>query len=331
MPKQDILKNLGVGAIISASSFLDKKEEIIPLSPALDLALSGGIPTGTWVIMSGAPKCGKSLTSLQLAANAQKAGMKVFYSDVECRLKKMNLTGIAGLDLNNFDIIQSTKEKILSAEDHLNTLIDLIKSEPHSVFILDSSSALCASKEMVEEITSATRALGPKLLASFCRQMGGVIPVQDSIIIIIQHLIANTSGYGVPWMEDGGQKIRYQVDVKLRAKTVSKWEVKEEQIGQIVEWEIATSALGKPGNKAKSYIRYGQGLDYISESIEIGCDLGLISKAGAWFKLEFIKEDKPEKEEKELKFHGQENLYQYLADNIIHQKLLIQKIKELGI
>lgn len=309
MPIKDIIKNLGEGAVTSASSFLSNKPKIISVSPALDIGLNGGIPTGSWVILSGPEKCGKSTLALQLAANAQSHGMNVFYSDVECRLKEMNLTGIHNLDLERFQIIRSTKEKILSAEDHLNALIDLIKSEPNSLFILDSSSALCASKEMIEEITANTRALGPKLLASFCRQMGGVVPVQDSIIIVIQHLIANTSGYGSPYIEDSGRKLRYQVDVKLRAKGVQRWENKDKQIGQIVEWDIVTSALGSPGMKVKNYIRYGFGIDSISECIDLACDLGLISKGGAWYKIECVESCK------ELKFQGQEKLYEYLKEN----------------
>ena len=54
-------------------------------------------------------------------------------------------------------------------------------------------------------------------MASFCRKLGNVVPVNRSIVWIIQHLIANTSGYGSPFMEDGGNKIVYQGDVKIRS------------------------------------------------------------------------------------------------------------------
>lgn len=325
MPIKDIIKSLGEGVVVDANSFLQRKHNIIHVSPALDMPLNGGIPTGSWVIISGPEKCGKSLTALQMAANAQNEfGMKVFYSDVECRLKEMNLRGIHNLDLDNFTIISSTQKKILSAEDHLNSLIDLIKSEPNSIFILDSSSALCASKELVEEITANTRALGPKLLASFCRQMGAVIPVQNSILIIIQHLIANTSGYGSPYMEDSGRKLRYQVDVKLRAKGVAKWEIGDKQIGQAVDWEVVTSALGSPGGKCTSYIRYGHGIDKIFESIKIACEFGLISTAGSWFTLDFLGEGAE-------KVQGQEKVFNYLQSNQPALQLLFDKIAELSV
>lgn len=325
MSQKELVKKYGEGVFLDASFLLDKPKMVIPVSPALDIGLNGGIPEGSWVIFSGQAKTGKSTTALQFAANCQQkeyGSRKVFYDDVEHRLKQMNLTGIHNLitDPKQFQIIRSSKDKILSAEDHLNILVELIKDNPNSVFIIDSASALCAMGEMSEEIKASGRASGPKLLASFCRQVGPIVTVNNSIIIIIQHLIANTSGYGSPYVEDGGQKLKYQVDVKMRIKGIEKWEAKDKRIGQIVNWEIVCSALGAPLDKVQSYLRYGYGIDHITEIIQLGCDLGLIMAGGSWYTLDYL-ESKP-------KLQGQHNVYEYLSNNPDDYKKLEKLVKE---
>ena len=90
------------GKVVSkGSELLSAKADLKPISvsPALDLALNGGILEGSWTIISGDPKTGKSTTCLQICKNAQDEGRPVIYIDGESRLKAYNLVGIEGLDL----------------------------------------------------------------------------------------------------------------------------------------------------------------------------------------------------------------------------------------
>ena len=186
---------------------------------------------------------------------------------------------------------------------------------------------------MLNEINGQIRAGTPKLLSSFCKQMGTVVPIQKTIIIIIQHLIANTSGYGKAYIEDGGQKIKYQSDIKLRSKGVKKWSVgnSDTPIGQIISWTVEHSALGPPGAVVDSYLSYGKGIDSVCEWINLGADFGLISKAGAWFTCNFMEDHEKEAKAIEFdpttKFQGQEKLYQFLQGNPDLLKLLESDIK----
>ncbi len=66
----------------------------IGISPALDLALGGGLREGSVVVMTGDPKTGKTTTSLYFAAKAQAAGKNVVYFNTEGRLTKENFIGI---------------------------------------------------------------------------------------------------------------------------------------------------------------------------------------------------------------------------------------------
>lgn len=322
-------KNYTDSVFIDASFLLDEKQEIISLSPACDIHLNGGIPMGSIVSFSGKSGTGKTSTALQLAANAQNADEKriVIYDDVEHRLSPKNLKGIHGLNTSSsrFKVVRSTQEKILSAEDHLNIMIQLIKDNPGCIAIIDSSSALCSMNEMVEDVKANARASGPKLLAAFCRQIAPVVLVNKCIIIIIQHMIANTGGMGGPtWVEDGGEKIKYQADVRMRIKYIEKWVEGDNRVGQIIHWEVVKSALGPPVDMFDSYLRYGYGLDDVWEIINLACDTGLITKGGSWFSLNWLAENQDDVQ----KIQGQEKLSQFLRNNTEKYDLLYKKVKE---
>lgn len=305
--------------LFSADFIINRPTKIISFSPRLDVGLSGGIPTGSWVNIAGPPKSGKSSSVLSLAANAQQQGMMVYYFDVECRLKKMNLVGTPNLDISpeKFQIISSSEEKILTAEDITNIASKILKSQKDVFLIIDSYSALCSSKEYVDDITGQTRSLGPKILASFTRQMASVVPIQGSIVILIGHIIANT-GYGPSTTTlDGGIKIQYQADVRMRVKSFELIKEENEIVGQIVKWHVITSALGPPVAEVESYIRFGKGIDSVFEYMMLALDIGVISKAGAW--LEFDGE----------KVQGQAKMYQYLIDNPDKLAKIKEEIKKM--
>ena len=113
------------------------------------------------------------------------------------------------------------------------------------------------------------------------------------------------------------------MDVKLRATRFSAWEVSGTQIGQTIDWQVVTSALGPPGGKISSYLRYGEGIDECTELVILGSDLGLITKAGAWYKFDFVdSEEKP-------KFQGAENCRIELNRNEELRTKLIESMHEM--
>ena len=100
--KEEVNKNFGDGIILTANAVLDTEVLNVPVSPSLDIILNGGVPEGSFVIFTGQPKCGKTTTSLYLAANAQqpqyaygsfKDGREVYYLNIEGRLKKILTIG----------------------------------------------------------------------------------------------------------------------------------------------------------------------------------------------------------------------------------------------
>lgn len=343
--EKDLIKK---GVLIGAEFLAERPKHVIPVSPAADLGLNGGIPEGSWVAFSGKEKCGKTTLALHIASKAQQVenGQRpTFLFDIETRIKPMHLKGIRGLKLSGDPndktgllVVRSVRGEIMSAEEFLTGATNVIKDNPGAIIIIDSTSALCSQKELSSSISGSTRAQGPKILAAFCRQMGPVVPVNDCIVISIQHLIANTSGFGPSQWEDSGRKIQYQGDVKLRAKGFQSWEDDGVQIGQTVDWSVLWSALGPPGATIKNWIKYGRGIDEVSEMIDIGLDFGLLRQGGSWFYFDYLLEEEHESiddfckdkaREDALKIQGRQNLYELLDGNDIFSAILYSKVKEM--
>ena len=339
---KEIIKKYG-NVISTGNQILDQRKDFkaISVGPSIDISLGGGIKEGSWVILTGAPKCGKTTTALQIAANCQKEGRPIIYLDAEGRLKEMNLTGISGLDKENIKIVHS-EDRPLTAEEFLEIVIKLISSKEFErcVCIIDSTSALMPEKELDGDMSPGRAGL-PKLLSVFCKKMGQIVPRQRATMIIITHFIANTSGYGAPRMPDCGKKIQYQADTRMEVKSIAAWEQKDRQVGQAINWRILCSSMGPPGGECQSWIRYGHGIDKIQELIILGQDLGMIGKAGAWLTCEFmashldlVKEINPEVNTedmeavlKSVKVQGQEKLYQFLTKHPKVVEILESEIK----
>jgi recombination protein RecA len=332
--KDDVLKNFGDEVILTGNALVDRQVLTIPISPSLDIALNGGIPEGSFVVLTGQPKCGKTTTSLDFAATAQKPEYQgalkdtreVYYLNIEGRLKKRDLEGIPGLNLEKFHVIGSQQGKILHAEEYLQIAERIINEVPGCILIIDSYSALCTEAEITSDMDKMQRADGAKLLAKFCRKVANVIPVNKNIVIGITHLMGNPTGYGAEFKEKSGQAIAYQTDIKLRAKTFKPWIVGTDntQIGQEIDWQVVCSALGPPGGLTTSYIRYGNGIDKYTELINLASDVGIIHKGGAWYTITSL-EDKP-------KFQGTEKLRAFILEKPEIYDTIYKGVKEvLGI
>jgi recombination protein RecA len=142
---------------------------------------------------------------------------------------------------------------------------------------------------MVGSMADMQRASAAKLLSKFCRKTCGAVPVNDIILAGITHIQSNVSGYGAQYTEKSGNSLLYQVDLKLWAKSVKPWRLSDQgaQIGQLVEWTCTVSGSDiPPGSKTTSYIRYGCGIDMITELLVICCDLGIVKKSASWLKFE---------------------------------------------
>lgn len=309
--KKTVKKEFGDSIILTGRSIVDNPKTIIPISPALNLITSGGIPEGSFVIVTGKQKLGKTSLCLDFAATAQLpeynyngSTREVIYYNIEGRLKKRDIEGIKHLNPDTITIVGSTKEKILYAEDYIDIFLKDVHSKPGAILILDSVSQLCSAARRDNAVGERFRDDVPIMLADLTKRVSNILPINDNIVICITHVIANTGGGPQKWSEASGQKIQYQCDVKLRCTHSEAYPTNGDQLGQIVHWNCETSAVGPPNRKGTSLLRYGHGLDCEYELATIAMELGLINQKGAWYAID----------EKTVA-QGIENLVIYLKEN----------------
>lgn len=316
---KDITKKYGE-VTLDASFYMENPKEIISVSPSMDAALGGGIPKGSWLNVAGKEKTGKTTWVWAFIKRCQEAGMNIYYASVENRLKQMNLR-MEGLDLKSITVVQSTKEKLLTGDEQLNLANDVLHTLPNTLFVIDSVSALCTGAETENEITNNSRPTGPKLLAQFCRKNKDVIPIMNSIVLSIHHLAANITGFGSPWKEDGGAKLQYQSDTKLRVKNLVP-KFTEDQNGIIkglhIEWNIPWAANAAPAKDIDNYINFQTGFDISRELVDVGHQVGLIEQPSkGWYEYQ------------DKRYHGSKQLAKYFDENIDIRDSLYKEIKDI--
>jgi recombination protein RecA len=330
----DLIKKYGELAFVGGENFIDQQnQDIISVSPAIDLIIGGGIPSGSFVNLAGKEKVGKTVTALTFARNAQKLGYKIYYLNIEGRLKKRDLLGIDGLDtsVEKFEIIGSYRDrdtgeiKILNAEDYLNIGEHKLKTETKIVLIFDSVSQLASSKEYSKAVGEAGRPEGPTLMSQFCRHMSNVVPINDSIVISILHIVANTGNMGGANHVTGGNKIKFACDVGLTGRRIGYIEGKGGMpLGQEVEWKTFSTALNAaPNQKITSTITYGIGVDEANELVTLGLDMGFIQSAGSWYKV-----DNKKLVDEEVKMQGKDKMCKFFRENPDKLTKLNTMIKE---
>ena len=325
---------------------------VIGLSPALDIALGGGLREGSVVVMTGDPKSGKTTTALHFASKCQQLNKKVVYINTEGRMYEQNITGIKNLDADKMLIVESTDDRVLTAEDFLNIIENYINNDPGCLIIVDSLSNMVPAQELEGEVRTGVRNALPRLLSMFFKRISGTLMKNKTILLCITHNIANTGGspYAPQKMADCGNMLQYQAGTNMVITHRGKWQVPKDtgdHVGQIVNWSIKTScAGGRPNSTAEGWIRYGVGIDEVQEIIHIACEFRLIKAAGAWYTIQCAMDDLNNPSVQEIlrdnnignvaddierffKFQGVNAVADFLNANPKIASFVYQKIKEL--
>ena len=281
-----ILKNF----LMPISALKEEQGRVFRTSLSLDIALSGGIPEGSSVLMSGKPKVGKTTLALHYVQQCHRAdpSKQAFFFDVEGRLRSELLDCFPDLNRDSFSIVRSNESKILTAEDFLNLIYQTLKDYPKCVCILDSIAALCPEGELSANIGEGVRMAGTaSLMYKMFRRVSQILPVTQSTFIALTHMIANPNpGPGKKSYGVGGNAPQYGASVWLEGG----WkqdidDSNNKTIGQNANFHIVASALGAPGSSVSIPIIYGKGVDEALDLFNLACEFGLIQKTGSWYIL----------------------------------------------
>lgn len=321
--KEDVVSS--DGDYLSASYILDNPKNVISVSPALDLILTGGVPESTISILSAPAKVGKTSLALKIAAKGQQQYNKtVIYVSVENRLSAKNLQGTRGLQLteDKFKVISSAKGKILSAEQILDLTEKALVEFPSSIIIFDSFSALSSSAERTGKYGEGFGNVSArKMEGEFARRISPIIQVNDNIVVGIAHVTPNLNMPGSSVKIS--KAIMYQMDINLSMKKSypqGDWTTGDKVIGQKVNIDCLTSALGPPGMSCTGWLKYGIGYSDEAELASLAIDLSLIEKkAAGWMSVEKF----------DVKAQGMDNLVNLLEQRRDIYDYLLEEVKEM--
>ncbi len=319
----------GEAIIAPASDALAPRSRDILHTPlSLDMALSGGIPDGTICLITGKPKSGKTSLCLELLKNAQLVNRPTYYINIEKRCTPSLLATIRELDPTKLKVIPSQLDKPLMAEDYLNIIERIAKTQKKAVVVIDSIAALSTMTEHEEDIGSNKDMAGPaKLLSAFFRRAQQVVDTNDVILIFISQMMTNREPRGPKWMEKGGLAIQYACSVWLKVTWTKQWEKNPETNapdGHDMHVTIQSSALGRPLLPCVLPLRYGIGIDTTRDIVTTAENLGLIEKAGAWYAIPMFADDGDPP-----KFQGLARLSNFLTENPDKLKQLEDEVRDI--
>lgn len=314
---KDLNKKMNVGAISLGVAFQEVQK--IPFSSCrLNYMTYGGIPIGRIAEFFGTDGSGKTTTAIDIAGQAQKLfpDKKVLFVDIEHTFDPVWATK---LGLNCDDLLYLDPDS-MGAEEVFNIIIDIIDSGEISLCILDSIGAMVSMQANEKEIGERTYGGISMALTEFTKKITPVLArTQASFIGINQARDDMNSPYGGT-TTTGGKCWRHGCSTRLEFRKGNYIDEKgnnlsracENPAGNIVNVSLIKSKVVRPDRKVGFYtLKYLEGIDYISDAVDVAIKLGLVNQAGSWFTLV-----EPETGEVKEKFQGKPKLVEYLKDNI---------------
>jgi recombination protein RecA len=309
-----IEKQFGKGSIMKLGERGHVGIEAIPTGAlALDLALGiGGLPRGRIVEIFGPESSGKSTLATHVVAEAQRNGGVCAYIDAEHAMDPVYAAAI-GVNVDELLISQpDTGEQALEIADML------IRSGALDVLVIDSVAALVPRAEIEGEMGDTHMGLQARLMSQALRKLTGNLNKSRTIAVFINQLREKIGVmFGSPETTPGGRALKFYSSVRLDIRRIESIKDGPEVVGNRVRVKVVKNKTAPPFKQAEFDIMYGKGISREGSLLDVGVELGIIKKSGAWFTYEG-----------EQLGQGRENVKNFLADNVDLMVEISEKIKD---
>ncbi len=297
----------------------DKKvldvETISTGSLGVDIALGvGGFPRGRVVEIYGPESSGKTTLAIHAIAECQKKGGIAAFIDAEHAFDRAYAEAL-GVDTANLLISQPDH-----GEQALEITENLIRSGAIDIIVIDSVAALVPRSELEGEMGDSKMGLQARLMSQALRKLTGTIGRTGCCCIFINQLREKIGVmFGNPETTTGGNALKFYASMRIDIrKNGSAIKDKDGNItGNHVKVKVVKNKVAPPFRTAEFDIMYGEGISKRGEIIDLGSDMGILEKSGAWFSYEGTKIAQ-----------GREAAKQFLADNPEVANEIETKIKE---
>ncbi len=274
-------KQFGKGSVMRmGDSTADRTIEAISTgSIALDVALGiGGLPKGRVVEIYGPESSGKTTLTLQVVAEAQKAGGTCAFIDAEHALDPQYAEKI-GVDVDELLVSQpDTGEQALEITDML------VRSGAVDVVVVDSVAALTPKAEIEGDMGDSHMGLQARLMSQALRKLTGNIQRSNTLVIFINQIRMKIGVmFGNPETTTGGNALKFYASVRLDIRRIGAIKKGDEVLGNETRVKVVKNKVAPPFKQVEFDILYGEGISREGEIIDMGVKCNLVEKSGAWY------------------------------------------------
>jgi recombination protein RecA len=275
-----IERQFGKGSIMKLGDTKSMDVETVSTgSLALDVALGvGGLPMGRVVEIYGPESSGKTTLTLEVIAQAQKAGKTCAFIDAEHALDPIYARAL-GVDTNELLISQpDTGEQALEICDMLT------RSGAVDLIVVDSVAALTPKAEIEGDMGDHHVGLQARLMSQALRKITGNLKQSNTMMIFINQIRMKIGVmFGNPETTTGGNALKFYASVRLDIRRIGAVKNGDEIVGNETRVKVVKNKIAPPFKQAEFQILYGQGINSLGELIELGVKHGFVEKAGAWY------------------------------------------------
>ena len=276
----EIEKQFGKGAIMKLGEDSHVEIETVPSgSISLDIALGvGGFPKGRIIEVYGPESSGKTTIALQAVAEVQKKGGRAAFIDAEHALDPVYAKNL-GVNLNELLLSQPD-----TGEQALEICEALVRSNAVSIVVIDSVAALVPQAEIEGEMGDSHVGLQARLMSQALRKLSGIINKTNTIAIFINQLREKVGVmFGNPETTPGGRALKFYSSIRLDVRRGEQIKVGDSVIGNRTNIKVVKNKVAPPFKVALVDIMYGEGVSREGELLDIGAELDIIEKSGAWY------------------------------------------------
>ena len=309
-----IEKDFGKGSIMTLGENAKMNIETISTgSIGLDVAIGiGGLPKGRIVEIYGPESSGKTTVALHAVAEAQKLGGIAAFVDAEHALDPVYAKAL-GVDIDKLIVSQPD-----TGEQALEITESLVRSGAIDIIVVDSVAALVPKAEIEGEMGDSHIGLQARLMSQALRKLAGSINKSKTITIFINQLREKVGVmFGNPETTTGGRALKFYASVRLDVRKIDIIKQGDTMLGSRTRVKVVKNKVAPPFKQCEFDIMYGQGISKVGELVDIGANLDIIKKSGAWYSYN-----------EERLGQGRENVKQFFMENPELMNEVESKVRE---
>ena len=275
-----IEKQFGKGAIMKLGDNVGMQVDAVSTgSLGLDLALGvGGMPRGRIIEVYGPESSGKTTLALHVLAEAQRLGGEVAFIDVEHALDPTYASAL-GVDIDSLLVSQPD-----TGEQALEITEALVRSGAIDAIVIDSVAAMVPRAEIEGEMGDSHVGLHARLMSQALRKLTGLIAKSRCATIFINQIREKVGVmFGNPETTTGGRALKFYSTIRLDVRRADTIKNGNDMIGSRTRVKVVKNKVAPPFKQAEFDIMYGQGISHEGCLVDLGAELDIINKSGAWY------------------------------------------------